>query len=862
MTTVLEGMLEESVEPRPDDGPRPRAALRTRVERAVLVAVTVLSVAVSVGNPWLAPGPFLVALTLVGLVLGAGPNLAISMRWQDPMVTVVTGLALGLSITLLTSTVLVEAQSPLGLVVPFNAVLAVCTAPRAWRRAGTWTADGAGPDRKGPRRRTRKGTEKTSPPPPGALTEELRPVVADSSEPYRVALPESPGEPTTLLPPVRDGGAANEDRADGADSGSIAAPAPARPRRTDRWVRVAQFTGLLAALLAWWYDTRTVDLELVGGRGLISVVGPGYLIALVLLALVAASALVRPRLDHLVLIATAAATATVGYLYISVATGVAGFGTVWVHVGFIDYIVEHGRLAQGLDARFSWPGFFAAGAALVRAAELDDAAGVAMLAPLWLNLAIVPGLLVVGRFVTRSLRGAWLAVFVYLVFNWFSQDYFAPQSVGVLLYVSLLVVFLHQLQVSPLPQPTGSWFARLRQVVRRVPGRPPGVSASGMVGRELLLLTVSAAIVVTHQLTPVAVMGLAVLFAITGNTRHRTLALWTGLVFLGWFTYGAADFWKGHLTGILQDVGQFGQNFNRGLSERLGLSDPTYDAMQRLRILWSAVYMLLGLLGGVVVLRRRYHPVLIAGVVAVPFALIGVQSYGGEVIFRSFVLAAPMLASLSALALLVIAAKVPQVLRRLAKRPAATGWSRSGRVSAAVLITIAGCLSGLMLTTTRGLNVGFERITATEMSGAEQILASAPDGATVGLLDLLGPPARSRVGEVQIVPLAVDTCSDPSPSWTDLIEDSSDWPDPVKCVMEDPPDYIYLTEAQITMNALRGGLHREWAWTLVRQIQAAGDYQVLYEAPDTLVLVRPGVQARTQPTPDPQDILALGRNHG
>ncbi|MFD5182992.1 hypothetical protein ACFWMQ_10240 [Streptomyces sp. NPDC058372] len=49
------------------------------------------------------------------------------------------------------------------------------------------------------------------------------------------------------------------------------------------------------------------------------------------------------------------------------------FATAWQHLGFLEYLDRAGGSAPALDARWSWPGFFAA-AFVLRACGVSDPA--------------------------------------------------------------------------------------------------------------------------------------------------------------------------------------------------------------------------------------------------------------------------------------------------------------------------------------------------------------------------------------------------------------------------------------------------------------------------------------------------------
>ena len=133
-----------------------------------------------------------------------------------------------------------------------------------------------------------------------------------------------------------------------------------------------------------------------------------------------------------------------------------------------------------------------------------------------------------------------------------------------------------------------------------MPGFGPGRTLA--VGATLLLII--TANTVSHQMTPMLTVLALAAFAVTGTTRYRTLWIAAGLVFAAWFSYGATDFWTGHLNSLFNEVGQIGYSVNRGVGQRLN-GDPTYTTMQYLRIAASGLFVVVAFIGWLGFRRRR-----------------------------------------------------------------------------------------------------------------------------------------------------------------------------------------------------------------------------------------------------------------
>jgi hypothetical protein len=599
-----------------------------------------------------------------------------------------------------------------------------------------------------------------------------------------LALTRAPARPAPGHPAAADDAAGREDDAEDAT--------PARWF----WRRPVALVALVAAVGLWWLATRQTDLDDAGATGVIGVVHWGYLAAVVLVAAVAAVHLVRPRLDPLVLLAAAVVLAWVIFAFVNVTDGRASVPTGWLHVGLADFIRENERSFVGLDARAHWPGFFAVAAQLTVLAGLPDATAFLALAPFAYNVLAIPALLVIARCVTRSARLAWFAVFLYLGANWVQQDYFAPQATSFLLYLAVLATLLWEATTAPA---AGTGTGRPR-AWRRHPAVPAGTTSGQSLGRLAALLVVTAAIVVGHQLTPITLVLAALAFALAGWTRHRRLWLFAGLLFVGWFSYAATEYWIGNLPSVIGDVGELLGNLDSAVSARV-TGDENYQLMQNLRLVWSALYGLLALLG-LWRIRRRPDAWLILLLLLASGGLVAMQSYGGEVMLRAFLFAAPLLAPLAALALSALTAR--------------------RAVVPVVALTVGLAVWGVLGTAARGVNVSFERVTDDDVAAARVLWAELDRGDTVAFLASAGAYGADRFGDYEPLVLDQDFCDLPAR----------------ECVTVEQPDFVVVSRTQDAQRELAAGDPPGAGSALADELVATGEYRVLYESAGSRVLER------------------------
>ena len=629
-----------------------------------------------------------------------------------------------------------------------------------------------------------------------------------------------------LLAVLRRSPATAGPAADAPPAGRRAAPesTPSRLVRRGAERGVARGLLLLALVLlcglTWWWSTQHVALDRAGTLGLLPVVGWRFVLAAVMVCALTAYALLRNPLNHALLAACALLVSLLGYATVAVADRAGSVPVGWVHVLFASYIEQNGTVPRSVDARFSWPGFFAATAQLTTLAGTPDARGFLVLASPVFTLAALPGLLLVARAVTRSWRWSWVAVFIYLVTNWYQQDYFSPQATAFVIYTTMLAALLWMADTGSAPAPTGGLLQRARAAVRHRPPLPPGVSPrqAGMLG--ILLAFLGAGVVLGHQLTPLTLIFALVVVTLTGQTRFRLLWFVVTLVFATWFSYGATDYWFGHLDTVFGDLGQVSNSVGAGVSSRL-VGDPTYKSAQLVRIAWSA--LLFAVAGvGVLLLRRRPDQFLLAGLGLAPFVLLAVQSYGGEGVIRSFLYASPLLAPLAAVALRAL---LRRVLRVRAVQPGgATPRYRWGATALAVPVLLVA-LTGLVFT--RGLNASFERTPPGQVTASEILAQRVRPGTVVAVPSSLGLTPAPPIGEVKRTYLDLEAC---------------EAGDLDGCLGKERPAYILLTLTQERYGELSGSAQPDWLWRLGDRFVASEGYRQVYGDHDARLLeAGPGV---------------------
>ena len=432
-----------------------------------------------------------------------------------------------------------------------------------------------------------------------------------------------------------------------------------------RGVLVLQPGLLLVGIGAWAFGVSQTQRQAIGPYGVLASANGWFFagLAVLLAGMLAELSRTRPRtwlLGAFLIALIVAIHTTVPLLY----GGTPEYAWVYKHVGVAQTFGHYHRVTDTSNIYQEWPALFttvASISALGNAGPLSFAAW----GPVAFELADALLLLGIFRLLTGDRRLPYLAVLLYEgLIAWVGQDYLSPQAFGFLLWLGITAIVIRWLlAASPAP---GRWRVVNRTWAFLLRGRPAAADASTAM-RWLALALVAViffAIVAAHQLTPyMALLGIAALVLLR--------VVWGGWLTLALLAVIAGGFLAPRY-GLISS--QFGGVFSGGdVFENAAGSQGIVHKAAELRtgeiVHVLAALMWLGAAAAIALRWRSLGRVAIPAVLAFsPFAVLGVQSYGGEAIYRVFLFSAPWCALLIA----ELIAELRGALRPLASAVACT----------------------------------------------------------------------------------------------------------------------------------------------------------------------------------------------
>ena len=485
---------------------------------------------------------------------------------------------------------------------------------------------------------------------------------------------------------------------------------------TPSW-QVNALAGLAAAaLIIGVWSMTGIDPQRISGSGLIDALPPAYFVALALSLGGFVASLSLRRFVPALLTWQVLATVIILHGADPIIHGLPRLEATFRHLGIADNISQSGQLDTGLDAYFSWPGFFNLLGMFSGATGVKDLMGIATWAPVAINIILLAPLLALATRLTSNPRQAWAAVWMFYLTSWVGQDYLSPQAYSFVLMVTLFACLLSVFTGWAWQPNRNRLTTGLSRVVARLDGSIPrqgifepsrGEAAVLVVVCSLFLVAMTA----SHQLTPFAVVPILVAFLLTGRLRLRFLPVLAAVLPVGWLLFVATAYLQGHTGQLFASFGDIGANTVGALSTKVSGSD-SHVWVVYTRIAEVAVVWILAVIGAVVGHKRK-TPWLTAAVGALaPLALIPAQPYGGELLLRLYMFSLPFAACLA-------------VLPLVSDKAAGLGLRR-----ALTLLLLGGILATTTIVTRYG-NDTMESFSSDEIAAVNKLYSIAPTGSVL-----------------------------------------------------------------------------------------------------------------------------------
>jgi len=571
---------------------------------------------------------------------------------------------------------------------------------------------------------------------------------------------------------------------------------------------------LAAGAGLWARSLSGFDMSRVNELGLVSVAPPGTLAGLALIAL---GFVLSLRLRTL---GTALAAASVLLLLVavhglpSIIEDAPRQSVAYLHAGFTDEIERTGQLLTNVDARFSWPVFFSLGALVTSVAGIGNAIELQAWAAPALNIVYLVPLYAIFSALSLDKRLVWTAMFIFIATNWIGQDYYSPQGFNYLLYLTILAILLR-------------WFRRrevilpIRRIVEFVERRWPSLrvvtttedgppldqarlSRPQHAALAILVVLLMGVSVASHQLTPFAILASLIALTVLRRTSLVGLPVLLAVLIGMWISYMTVAFLQGHLAGLVADVGAVAGSATRNVTQRL-TGNPGHQFVVQVRLVMTGLLWLLAVAGGLRRFRHGHLDIEAAGLAIVPFGLMALQAYGGEMLLRVYLFSLPFVAYLTAGLFFPVAE-----------------WRFSSRATRALALMVGVFVLASMLT--KHGNEKADWVSSAELAAVDYLHAIAPVGSTFGMVNDASPLRYQRFEMYHYVALHYLYLFDEPKYVARALKKFEN------CA------YVFVSRMQQATAEMYDGLPAGYWEAAKERMVASGQFSVIYQNQDATIL--------------------------
>ena len=384
---------------------------------------------------------------------------------------------------------------------------------------------------------------------------------------------------------------------------------------------------------------------------------------------------------------------------------------------------------------------------------------------------------------------------IFLTANWIGQDYFSPQSFAFLLYLVVIGVVL---------QFTGT---ELRDTDRVGAAWPRRWSIA-------IALLAAAAVITSHQVTPTVLLIALIALSATRQARAARIAAAVITLALLWSFTGAWDFLRGNASSLVEGLGQPVANTDRNLVDQgtLSAGQSLVSTMGRLTI---AVVVVLAAWGVLRELRRRRVDGAGLALVLAPGGLLFANTFGGEIVFRTYLFALPFLAWYAAVGIW----------------PALQGPRRvhAGRRVVTSLAATALLLSGFLF----GYygKDAYYTFSRHEVAASGYVLDHAPPGSLLVTITANYPGQWKNYERLTYVPIA----NEPARSWPRILDHPATVLSGWLSGSSYTKGYILLTRSQEREVDSTGAMPRGSVARIRRALDASPRFRTVWASPEAVV---------------------------
>jgi hypothetical protein len=406
---------------------------------------------------------------------------------------------------------------------------------------------------------------------------------------------------------------------------------------------------VLTVLVFWGIAISDIDLTKISDIGLFSALPPLFFLAVGLLTVSFGVAVHQQRLPGFILLVHVVALIIIIHGTIPLVYEAPRYSWTYKHIGVTNYIQHFGNVDPYIDVYHNWPSFFALSALFTDLAGFESPLSYAIWSQLFFNLLYLGALLMIYKSLTTDRVLVWLSAWFFVLTNWVGQDYYAPQALAYFFHLIALGLCLtwFRLRTVPTEAEIQRWVllpslaSRLHRVFSQA-ATEHGPTASERPGQRMgimaIIILMLGLIASGHQLTPLMTLVSLTTLVVAQRTSARSLPVLAAIVIAAWNAYVAIWF-LGNTAMWLDSL------FNpANISDNV--SNTSQASVSQFFVIWvargsSVAVWVLAFLGCLRRLRLGKWDLSAMVLAIIPFPMMVLQSYGGEMIYRIYLFSLP-----------------------------------------------------------------------------------------------------------------------------------------------------------------------------------------------------------------------------
>lgn len=274
----------------------------------------------------------------------------------------------------------------------------------------------------------------------------------------------------------------------------------------------------------------------------------------------------------------------------------------------VDYIRQKGYINTSKQWIHNWPSFSILYSVLIQLATFPEDI-LLKFYPTFFNVILSLFLFAFFNMVSKNGRITWFSLWIFHIANWIGQDYFSMQSLGLSVYVLVILSILKAITQTRMRK---SWV--------------------------IIFLLLFYLVVTSHALSSIVILLAIFTLLIFRRLKRLVLAINSIIIFSSWSIYGAITYLQWNMKKLIFEALDFNLVLQKNIFTRISGSSARIFVTQ-IRIIFSLFFIFFAFLSIILLVKnKKFGEIekrnffLLLSIIPI----LGLFSYGGELFMRIY----------------------------------------------------------------------------------------------------------------------------------------------------------------------------------------------------------------------------------